>query len=352
MPVSSPHSNASGTDLHEAKRTKAPVRAASTVNVSLSTPGSTIDGVTLSSGDRVLLKDQTTASQNGIYTWTGASAALTRSTDLATATDFQFGFLVYVREGTTNASSYWVFTQSAAMTVGTTSVTFVKLFVGAGLVDPTTTRGDLITRGVSAIQRFALGTVGQFLGSNGTDPLWGNSATYYATTGLTGATTPARFVGGTVTGAPTTGTFAVNDFVIDQAGRVWCCTGAGNPGSWVQSGGGMANPMTTNQDIIVGGSAGGPTRVGVGANGQVLGIVAGVISWINSASGFSNPMSSIGDIITGGIAGVAARLAIGANGQVLTVIGGQPGWANPTGGGGGGTSNNTASALYMSTNFI
>lgn len=225
--------------------------------------------------------------------------------------------------------------------------------VGAvGISDPTTTRGDLITRGASALGRFALGTSGQFLSTDGTDPVWRNTAQFFATSGLTGATTAARFVGGTVSGAPSTGTFAVGDFVVDNAGKMWICTGSGTPGVWAQSGGGMSNPMTTNQDVIVGGASGTPARIGVGSNGQVLAITAGVVGWANSASGFTNPMSAIGDVITGGTSGAAIRLGIGANGQVLTVVGGQPGWANPTGGGGGGSTNNAAASLYLTRTCI
>lgn len=50
--------------------------------------------------------------------------------------------------------------------------------------------------------------------------------------GLTGATAATRYVGGTASGAPTSGTFAVGDFVIDQSGMVWICTVAGTPGTW------------------------------------------------------------------------------------------------------------------------
>lgn len=225
--------------------------------------------------------------------------------------------------------------------------------VGAvGIPDPTTTRGDLIVRGASALGRFALGTARQFLGTDGTDPVWTNSAQYYATTGKTGATTYAAFVGGTVSGAPATGTFAVGEFVVDNAGKVWVCTGSGTPGTWAQSGGGMSNPMTTNQDIIVGAASGTPARVGVGSNGQVLSIVAGIVSWAASAAGFANPMSAIGDLIAGGTSGSAVRVPIGGGGQVLTVIGGQPGWANPSGGGGGGSSAGSAASLYLSRNCI
>lgn len=50
--------------------------------------------------------------------------------------------------------------------------------------------------------------------------------------GLTGATAATRYVGGTASGAPSTGTFAVGDFVIDQTGSLWICTVAGSPGTW------------------------------------------------------------------------------------------------------------------------
>ena len=60
--------------------------------------------------------------------------------------------------------------------------------------------------------------------------------------GLTGATAPSRYVGGTTSGAPTTGTFAVGDFVIDQSGQIWICTTAGTPGTWTKAGGGATLP--------------------------------------------------------------------------------------------------------------
>lgn len=344
------HANQTGTNLHEDKRVKEPVRAASTANVTLATPGSSMDGVTLASGNRVLLKNQTTTTQNGIYVWTGASSTLSRATDADANADWVFGFQVYVREGTVNATTIWVYSQSAAVSLGATSLTFAQLFVGSALADPTTTRGDIITRGVSTLVRLAIGTAGRFLGTDGTDASWTNTATYFGTSGLTGATAPARFVGGTASGAPASGTFAVGDYAIDGTGKVWICTGAGSPGTWTQPATGLSNPMTTTQDLIVGGTAGAPGRLGIGANTQVLSIVAGLVAWANPSSGFSNPMISIGDMIAGTTAGTAIRVPIGAGGQVLTVIGGQPGWANPTGGGGGGTTNNTASSLYLANN--
>jgi phage-related tail fiber protein len=112
---------------------KAPVRAASTVNVTLATPGATMDGVTLSSGDRVLLKNQTSQSQNGLYVWTGASSTLTRTTDADSAADFEYGFQVFVREGSVNGGTYWAFTTVVSITLETTSLAFGPLGVSSAL---------------------------------------------------------------------------------------------------------------------------------------------------------------------------------------------------------------------------
>jgi hypothetical protein len=71
------------------------------------------------------------------------------------------------------------------------------------------------------------------------------TAPAFATTGLTGAVAATRFVGGTTSGAPTTGTFAVGDFVIAQNASIWICISAGTPGTWSQvsgGGGGAFNP--------------------------------------------------------------------------------------------------------------
>jgi hypothetical protein len=228
-----------------------------------------------------------------------------------------------------------------------------------GISDPTTTRGDLITRGASALGRFALGVVNSVLISNGTDPVWSTSptlagevtATDFKATGLTGAVSASRHVGGTTSGAPLTGTFAVGDFLVDQTGKLWVCTGAGTPGSWVQTSGNMSNPMISPQDIITGGIAGAPARVAVGANSQVLTVTAGVVGWANSASGFSNPMLSPGDLVSATVGGAPVRVPVGANTQILTVTGGLVGWANPPGGGGG-TNNTVASSLFLAKNYI
>ena len=54
----------------------------------------------------------------------------------------------------------------------------------------------------------------------------------FKASGLTGATVATRYVGGTTNGAPTSGTFAVGDFIVDQTATIWVCTTAGTPGTW------------------------------------------------------------------------------------------------------------------------
>jgi hypothetical protein len=97
----------------------------------------------------------------------------------------------------------------------------------------------------------------------------------------------------------------------------------------------MSNPMTALNDLIVGGSAGVPARLGIGSNGQFLGISSGGnITWMNPSSGFASPMTTLGDMIySNDSSGTAARLAIGTNGQILTVnSGGVPVWATASAG--------------------
>ena len=110
---------------------RASVRAATTANITLSNT-QTIDGVALSAADRVLVKDQTTGSQNGIYVVV-SGGAWTRATDADTNAEVTGGMFTFVEEGTVNADSGWILTNDGTITLGTTALTFVQ-FSGAGQV--------------------------------------------------------------------------------------------------------------------------------------------------------------------------------------------------------------------------
>lgn len=114
------------------------VRVATTANITLSNT-QTVDGVALTVGNRVLVKNQSTASQNGIYVV--ASGAWTRATDFDTSAKVTSGAFTFVEEGAINGDSGWVLTTDGAVTLGTTSLTFVQ-FSGAGQI----TAGEGLTK--------------------------------------------------------------------------------------------------------------------------------------------------------------------------------------------------------------
>jgi hypothetical protein len=107
--------------------TKASVVAATTTNGTLATAfanGQVVDGVTLATGNRLLIKNQTDATANGIYT-VNASGAPTRSTDMDLGSEFPSAY-VFVEQGTVNADTGWVCTNNSPVTLGTTNIFFKK----------------------------------------------------------------------------------------------------------------------------------------------------------------------------------------------------------------------------------
>ena len=114
---------------------KASVRAATTAAVTLASDlenGDTLDGVTLATGNRILVKNQATGSENGIYV-VASSGAPTRSTDADVAAELTSNFAVFVEEGTVNADQGYVLTNDGAITIGTTALTFTQ-FTGLGQI--------------------------------------------------------------------------------------------------------------------------------------------------------------------------------------------------------------------------
>lgn len=132
-----------------------PVRVATTANITLSGT-QTIDGVSLSVGDRVLVKDQTTQTQNGIYVV--ASDSWTRATDADNTPSGELagGDFTLVLEGTVNSGYGYVCSNTSAITIGTTNITYSAfnaakaVTAGSGLTESTPGTLDIATGGVTS----------------------------------------------------------------------------------------------------------------------------------------------------------------------------------------------------------
>jgi hypothetical protein len=130
----------SGLDVKQSVRvaTVSDLGASIPGTISLVTSIAALDNSTVSVGDRILVKNQNTASQNGIYVVTNINGAalqltLARATDADTSAKVTAGMFTFVAEGTVNADSGWVLTTNDTITLGTTALVFAQ-FSGAGQI--------------------------------------------------------------------------------------------------------------------------------------------------------------------------------------------------------------------------
>jgi hypothetical protein len=115
---------------------KEPVRVATTANGTLATAfenGDTVDGITLATDDRILIKDQSSGAENGIYI-VNASGAPTRATDADSAAEL-LGATVFVSVGTVNADRVYQMTTNPTITLGSTSLVWTQTS-GSGTYQP------------------------------------------------------------------------------------------------------------------------------------------------------------------------------------------------------------------------
>lgn len=134
---------------------KASCRAATTANIALS-GAQTIDGVSVIAGDRVLVKNQSTGSQNGIYVCDASTWS--RAVDADASAEVTSGMATTVTEGTANGDKTFVLTTNDAITLGSTSLSFSQLGDG-------NSGGDVVGPGSSTdngIPRFD-GTTGKVI---------------------------------------------------------------------------------------------------------------------------------------------------------------------------------------------
>lgn len=153
-------------------------------------------------------------------------------------------------------------------------------------------KGDLLVgTGAGAFTRLPAGSDGQMLSplaTASTGMQWAANPLGLPL-GLTGVTSPTRYVGATASGKPTTGTYAIGDFVIAQDGPVWVCTAAGTPGTWVAShqpavGASLGLSGATAATRYVGGTTSGRPTTGTFATGDYV-VAQNGITWVCTAAG-------------------------------------------------------------------
>lgn len=204
---------------------KESVRAATTVDITLSNV-QTVDGVSLVAGDRVLVKNQNTGSENGIYIV--AAGAWTRSSDANISSEVTPGLFTFVEEGTVNADSGWVLTTNAPISLGTTALTFTQ-FSGAGQVTAgagLTKTGNTLDVGTASVNRIVVNADSIDLATTGVVANTYKSVTVDAYGRVTAGTNPTTLAGYGITDAqPLDATLTALAAIVTSADQLIYSTG-------------------------------------------------------------------------------------------------------------------------------
>jgi hypothetical protein len=311
---------------------KTAVRAASTANVVVASGlvnAAVIDGVTLATGDRVLLKAQTLGQENGIYI-VAVSGAASRSVDNNTAAEV-LQTAVFVEEGTTLADTAWVLNTNAPITLGTTVLTFAQFGAGSTYTGST---GVQLVGNDFRIENSGVLTVAH--GGTGAATLTSNAVL------LGNGTSAPQMVTGTadqVLVVPHAGT-------APAFGQVDLSLSAAVKNALTVTNGGTGAATLTNHGVLIGAGTGIVTQLGVAATGAVLLGVTGadpafgslnltlaatvgssILGVANGGTGLAT--LTVHTLQVGAGTSTPVQLAVGTTGQVLRgVTGADPAFGN------------------------
>lgn len=346
---------------------KQPVLCGTTANITLSGL-QTLDGITVIAGSRVLVKNQTTTSQNGIYL--ASATAWSRAPD-ADTWDELVSALVFVESGTTLAGSAWYCTIQRGGTLGTTPITWANFSVAAVYSAGTglTLSSYVFSITNTAVTAAAYGSASKTLTAtvnaqgqltalaetnivitNAQVSGLGTMSTQNASSvAITGGTINGTIIGGT-TAAAVTGTTITANTQFTGSG-----TGLTGTATSLSIGGNAATATSaTTATNIAGGATGSvpyqsasstTALLPAGANGQVITLAAGIPSWATPTTG---TVTSVGG--TGTVSGISLSGTVTSSGNLT--LGGTLDLSAPPAIGGTTANTITGTTITASTKFV
>jgi len=277
----------------------------------------TIDSVVLVSGDRVLVKDQSTGADNGIYTVTTVGTGstnwvLTRATDADSSAKVTAGLFTFVEEGTVNDNNGFVLSTNNLITLDTTSLTFTQ-FSGAGEI----IAGNGISKSGNTLSIDTSVTVDKTTAQTLTNKTLSTSSTWngnlisatYGGTGVNNGSNTITIGGNVSTGGAVTfsGAYAFTGTLTAATSVTFPTTGT------------LVNTAVTSLSSLA--------TVGT--------ITSGTWNGTTIASGYGGTGFSTyaaGDLIYASASNTLSKLTAATNGQLLTLVSGVPAWADLDGG--------------------
>ena len=340
---------------------KQPVLCATTANITLSGL-QTLDGVTVVAGDRVLVKNQSTASQNGIYL--ASATAWSRAPDADTWNDL-ISAICFVETGSTLSGSAWYCTAQPGGTIGTTAVNWSNFSVattytaGTGL----TLAGNQFSITNTGVTAAAYGSASKTLtatvNAQGQLTVLADTNIAIANTQVSGlgtmstqAASGVAITGGTIDGVTIGGVTAgaVTATTFTGAG-----TGLTGTATSLSIGGNAATATSaTTATNIAGGATGSlpyqtssstTTLLAAGSNGQVLTLASGVPSWATPTTGTVTSVSG-----TGTVSGISLSGTVTSSGNLT--LGGTLDLSAPPAIGGTTANTITGTTITASTKFV
>jgi len=290
---------------------KNPALCATTANITLSGL-QTIDGVAVTAGVRVLVKNQTNTSQNGIYA--AATGAWTRTTDADTWDKLVSAFL-FIESGTANAGTAWYCSAQPGGTLGVTGISwntfsFTSSYTAGTGLTLAGTQFSISNTGVTAasygtassVPTLAINAQGQVTSASNTTISIPNTQVTGLGTMSTQNASNVAITGGSITGTPISGS-TVGGTTITAS------TQFSGPGTGLTG---------TASSLSIGGNAATATSA----------TTAGSATTATTATNLAG--GSAGSVPYQSAAATTAMLGIGSTGQVLTVSAGLPSWASPS----------------------